>query len=71
MGKCVPRHHRTEQDAYKRAQGLLADCIIAKNEHKKTKNCIQEPGGSPDHRCVTCHWWAGAINALEEVIYEI
>ena len=70
MGKAVPKHHRDEKDAFNRAEALLSDCIDAKHAHIHSGKCLVVEGGSPDHQCSTCHWWAGAINALEEVIYK-
>ena len=71
MGKWNPGQHLDETDAYKRAELLLADCIRAKYEHKESGLCKLIEGGSPDHQCCACHFWAGAIHALEEVVKDL
>ena len=68
MGKWRPGQHLEVKDPRERATILLADCVRAKEDHKASGLCRQIEGGSPDRDCCTCHFWAGAIHALEEVL---
>ena len=70
MGKWAKGQHLNFTDARERAQVLLKDCIQAKHEHIHSGKCVMIEGGSPDHACCTCHFWAGSINALEEVLMD-
>jgi len=70
MGKWRVGQHLDQTDIYKRTELLLMDCIKAKYAHKESGLCQLEPGGSPNRNCTACHFWAGAIHALEEVLLE-
>jgi hypothetical protein len=70
MGKWNPGQHLEEREPGKRAELLLRDCIEAKNEHRASGYCQLLEGGSPDRNCCACHFWAGAIHALTEVLMQ-
>ena len=71
MGAWNPGQHFNEPDPIKRAKLLLADCIAAKDKHRNSDFCKFTEGGSPNCQCCTCHFWAGAIHALEEVVTDL
>ena len=68
MGKWAPNQRADITDIREKAKLLLSDARQAKKVHRESKQCERTAGGSPDRACCGCHFWAGSIAALEELI---
>ena len=68
MGKWHPASRAGITDIREKAELLLKDSKAAKSAHKASPQCVMIEGGSPDRQCCGCHFWAGAIAALTDLI---
>ena len=68
MGKWSPSQRAEVTDILEKAKLLLEDSKKAKSVHRASKQCTRLTGGSPDRGCCGCHFWMGAISALEDLI---
>ena len=68
MGKWGPNQRSEVYDTRDKAELLLKDSQKAKKAHRDSKACTRQSGGSPDAQCCGCHFWAGAISALTDLL---